>query len=119
VRKTKPLPIECVARGYISGSGWIGIPRHGKDLRHRAPAGPLRIEPAAVPIFTPATKAEEGHDENISYEKAAEIAGKEMTASARDATLKIYGRAAEYALGRGIIIADTKMEFGTLDGRWS
>jgi phosphoribosylaminoimidazole-succinocarboxamide synthase len=117
VRKTKPLPIECVARGYISGSGWIEYRDTGKICGVALPPGLLESNRLPFPIFTPATKAEEGHDENISFEKAAGIAGKEVTAAAREATLKIYARASEYALGRGIIIADTKMEFGTLDGQ--
>ena len=112
VRKTMPLPIECVARGYLSGSGWkeyrqsgtvCGIPLR-PGLQESA-----RLDP---PIFTPATKAETGHDENISEARAGEIVGGDVIARARDLTLAIYQRGAEYALTRGIIIADTKFEFG-------
>jgi phosphoribosylaminoimidazole-succinocarboxamide synthase len=117
VRKTKPLPIECVARGYVSGSGWAEYRETGKICGLALPPGLFESNRLPFPIFTPATKAEEGHDENISFEAAAKIAGPEATAAARETTLRIYSRAAEYALGRGIIIADTKMEFGTLDGR--
>lgn len=116
VKKTTPLPIECVARGYISGSGWIEYRDTGKVCGLALPPGLIESNRLPYPIFTPATKAEEGHDENISFEEASRIAGAEPAAAARSATLDIYSRAAEYALGKGIIIADTKMEFGTLDG---
>lgn len=116
VKKTSPLPIECVARGYISGSGWIEYRDTGKVCGLALPPGLIESNRLPYPIFTPATKAEEGHDENISFEEASRIAGAEPAAAARSATLDIYSRAAEYALGKGIIIADTKMEFGTLDG---
>lgn len=116
VKKTTPLPIECVARGYISGSGWIEYRDTGKICGLALPPGLIESNRLPYPIFTPATKAEEGHDENITFEEASRIAGAEPAAAARSATLDIYSRAAEYALGKGIIIADTKMEFGTLDG---
>lgn len=116
VKKTTPLPIECVARGYISGSGWIEYRDTGKVCGLALPPGLIESNRLPYPIFTPATKAEEGHDENITFEEASRIAGAEPAAAARSATLDIYSRAAEYALGKGIIIADTKMEFGTLDG---
>jgi phosphoribosylaminoimidazole-succinocarboxamide synthase len=117
VRKTNPLPIECVARGYISGSGWLEYRETGKICGMALPPGLMESNRLPYPLFTPATKAEEGHDENISFERASALAGAEVTAAAREMTIKIYSRAAEYALGRGIIIADTKMEFGTLDGQ--
>ncbi len=117
VRRTSPLPVECVARGYVSGSGWSEYSASGRICGIQLPPGLLESDRIPQPIFTPATKAEEGHDENISFEQAAEIAGAEEMESARAHTLKIYTRAAEIALDKGIIIADTKMEFGTADGR--
>ena len=117
VRRTKPLPIECVARGYVSGSGWNEYRESGKICGIALPPGLKESDRLHRPIFTPATKAEEGHDENIPFEKAAELAGKELAETARAATLKIYERASEIALDKGIIIADTKMEFGVEHGR--
>ncbi len=117
VRRTSPLPVECVARGYVSGSGWNEYSASGRICGIQLPPGLVESDRIPQPIFTPATKAEEGHDENIPFEKAAEIAGTEQMEAARGHTLQIYTRAAEIALDKGIIIADTKMEFGTVDGR--
>ena len=117
VKKTSPLPIECVARGYVSGSGWAEYKQNGQICGIRLPAGLTESERLPRPIFTPATKAEEGHDENITFERSAEIAGRQVMEEARATTLKIYGRASEIALDKGLIIADTKMEFGTIGGR--
>ncbi len=115
-RKTTPLPIECVARGYVSGSGWIEYRDGGKICGIPLPPGLKESERLPRTLFTPATKAEAGHDENISFETAAGIVGIETAEAARATTLKIYERASEIALDRGIIIADTKMEFGTTRG---
>jgi len=116
VRKTDPLPVECVARGYLSGSGLKDYNRTGMVCGHALPPGLRDSDKLPQPIFTPATKAESGHDENISEAQAAEILGADLAARLRDLTLTIYGRGVEYAATRGIIIADTKFEFG-LDGQ--
>src|SRR5687768_10298522 len=115
VRKTDPLPVECVARGYLSGSGLKDYNKTGMVCGHTLPPGLRDSDKLPAPIFTPATKAESGHDENISEAQAAEILGADLTSRLRDLTLEIYGRGVDYAKTRGIIIADTKFEFG-LDG---
>jgi phosphoribosylaminoimidazole-succinocarboxamide synthase len=112
VRKTNPLPVECVARGYLSGSGLKDYNRTGMVCGVPLPPGLRDSDRLPAPIFTPATKAETGHDENISEAQAAEIVGRDLTARLRDLTLAIYGSATDYAETRGIIIADTKFEFG-------
>ena len=112
VRKTEVFPVECVVRGYITGSGWKDYQRTGEICGHKLPPGLRESEQLAEPIFTPATKAETGHDENISEKTMAEIVGPEVTAELRDISLTLYKQAAEYARARGIIIADTKFEFG-------
>lgn len=112
VRKTDVFPVECVVRGYITGSGWKDYQKTGEVCGHKLPAGLRESEQLAEPIFTPATKAETGHDENISEAQMAEIVGPEVTAQLRDISLTLYKQAAEYARARGIIIADTKFEFG-------
>jgi phosphoribosylaminoimidazole-succinocarboxamide synthase len=114
VRKTKPLPIECVVRGYVSGSGWKDYRVTGKICDIPLPTGLGESDRLPEPIFTPATKAESGHDENISFEHAATLVGKEMAEKVRAVSLEIYRRAAAYAEPRGIIVADTKFEFGLL-----
>ena len=116
VRKTQPLPIECVARGYLSGSGWKEYRASGTVCGIVLPAGLRESEKLPVPIFTPATKAASGHDENISFERAAEILGRPLAEKVREVTLEIYRRAAAYAEPRGILLADTKFEFGQLNG---
>ncbi len=114
VRKTRPLPIECVVRGYVSGSGWKDYWATGKICSIALPAGLRESDRLPEPIFTPATKAASGHDENISFERAASLVGKELAERVRAVSLEIYRRAAAYAEPRGIILADTKFEFGLL-----
>ncbi len=117
VKKAKPLPVECIVRGYISGSGWKEYKKSGTVCGIPLPAGLVDSQKLPQPIFTPSTKAELGaHDENISFEQAVKILGAELAAKVRDLTLAVYSFGAEYAAKRGIIIADTKMEFGILDG---
>ncbi len=118
VRRTEVFPVECVVRGYLSGSGWKDYQRTGEVCGHKFPAALRESEQLAEPIFTPATKAETGHDENISEQGMADIVGRETTDFLRDVSLRIYQEASTYARGRGIIIADTKFEFGRdRDGR--
>jgi|ERR671938_1331307 phosphoribosylaminoimidazole-succinocarboxamide synthase len=112
VKRTDVFPVECVVRGYITGSGWKDYLRTGEVCGHRLPEGLRESEQLPEPIFTPATKAEEGHDENISEGRMSEILGPEVTATLRDISLRLYKEASEYARTRGIIIADTKFEFG-------
>jgi phosphoribosylaminoimidazole-succinocarboxamide synthase len=116
VKKARPLAIECVVRGYLTGSGWKDYQKTGCVCGLRLPPGLRDSSRLPEPLFTPATKAETGHDENISFEQACDITGTEIAAKARDLSLKIYSFAAEYALERGLIIADTKFEFGMVDG---
>lgn len=117
VKKSKPLAIECVVRGYLSGSGWNEYRESGKVCGILLPAGLKESSKLPEPIFTPATKAEEGHDENISFEHAAGIVGEKHAGEVRAYALAIYKKAAEYAETKGIIIADTKMEFGIYNGK--
>jgi phosphoribosylaminoimidazole-succinocarboxamide synthase len=112
VRRTSVFPVECVVRGYLVGSGWKDYLRTGEVCGHRLPENLRESEELPSPIFTPATKAEEGHDENISEQRMSEILGEEDTAFLRDTSLHLYNEAREYARTRGIIIADTKFEFG-------
>lgn len=113
VRKTRPLPVECVARGYIAGSGWNDYRRTGGICGIPLPAGLTESAKIPEPIFTPSTKAEQGvHDENISYDEVVKELGPALAGRVRDLTLEIYKRGAELAAARGIIIADTKFEFG-------
>jgi phosphoribosylaminoimidazole-succinocarboxamide synthase len=114
VRKTRPLPIECVVRGYVSGSGWKDYRATGKICGIALPAGLRESDRLPEPIFTPATKAVTGHDENISFEQAAELVGRELAERVREVSIEIYRRAAAYAEPRGILLADTKFEFGLL-----
>jgi phosphoribosylaminoimidazole-succinocarboxamide synthase len=115
VRKTKPLPVECVARGYLSGSGWKEYQATSKICGVPLPPGLIESDKLPEPIFTPATKAASGHDENIPFERAADMIGKELAEKVRDTTLELYRRASAYALPRGILLADTKFEFGLLN----
>ena len=117
VRKTQPLPIECVARGYVSGSGWKDYRTTGKICGLQLPAGLRESDRLPEPIFTPATKAATGHDENISFEYAASLIGKELAEKVRGVSLELYRRAAAYAEPRGVILADTKFEFGLLNNQ--
>jgi len=112
VRRTEVFPVECVVRGYLSGSGWKDYQRTGQVCGHQLAAGLRESEELAVPIFTPATKAETGHDENISERQMAAIVGQEVTEVLHAASLRIYQEASDYARSRAIIIADTKFEFG-------
>ena len=112
VRRAEMFPVECVARGYLSGSGWKEYQATGVVCGIPLPKGLRESDKLPEPIFTPATKATTGHDENIPFERAAEILGLELATKLRDLTLSIYNKAADYALQRGIIIADTKFEFG-------
>ena len=115
VKKAEVMPVECVVRGYLAGSGWKEYQEKGSVCGVALPKGLKNGSQLPEPLFTPATKAERGHDENITYEKAAEIVGEERAAKMKDGALAIYTKAREYALERGIIIADTKFEFGVID----
>ncbi|HEY0140015.1 MAG TPA: phosphoribosylaminoimidazolesuccinocarboxamide synthase [Thermoanaerobaculia bacterium] len=117
VKKCQVVPVECVARGYLVGSGLKEYKETGEVCGIRLPEGLTTASKLPEPIFTPATKEDTGHDINISFERMAEIVGLELATKLRDLTLSLYSEAAEYALTRGIIIADTKFEFGLLDGR--
>ena len=114
VWKTGPLPIECVVRGYVSGSGWKDYQKTGEICGIALPPGLRESDRLPEPIFTPATKAATGHDENISFERAASLIGTERARQVREVSLEIYSRAAAYAEPRGILLADTKFEFGLL-----
>ena len=116
VKKLKPLPIEAVVRGYIIGSGWKDYQRSGKVCGIELPKGLQQAQKLPQPIFTPATKAESGHDENIGFDEVERLIGKELAAKVRDVSIRLYQEASEYAAARGIIIADTKFEFGLDDG---
>jgi phosphoribosylaminoimidazole-succinocarboxamide synthase len=115
VRKTRPLPIECVVRGYVSGSGWKDYRATGKICGIALPAGLRESDRLPEPIFTPATKAVTGHDENIPFDQAAALIGRELAERVRNISIEIYRRAAQYAEPRGILLADTKFEFGLLN----
>jgi len=117
VKKAQPLAIECVVRGYLAGSGWKEYREHQTVCGIKLPPGLVESSELPTPIFTPATKAESGHDENIPFAQAAEIVGAEVAEQARAASVKLYRFARDYARRRGIIIADTKFEFGLLDGK--
>ena len=112
VRRAEVFPVECVVRGYLAGSGWRDYQRTGQVCGHELPRGLRESEQLAEPIFTPATKAKSGHDENISQQRMASIVGSEVAEFLRDVSLRLYQEASEYARSRGIIIADTKFEFG-------
>jgi phosphoribosylaminoimidazole-succinocarboxamide synthase len=114
VRKTQPLPIECVVRGYVSGSGWKDYRATGKICGIALPSGLRESDPLPEPIFTPATKAASGHDENISFDRAAALVGAAVAERVRSISIELYRRAAAYAEPRGVILADTKFEFGLL-----
>ena len=116
VRRTRPLPIECVVRGYLSGSGWKEYQRTGRVCGIELPAGLRESDRLRTPIFTPSTKAESGHDVNITEAEAGALVGPTLVAELRDLSLQAYGRGARHAEGLGIILADTKFEFGLADG---
>jgi phosphoribosylaminoimidazole-succinocarboxamide synthase len=115
VRKTSPLPVECVVRGYLSGSGWKEYKASHTVCGIELPAGYVESSKLAEPIFTPATKAEEGHDENISFETAASILGSDVAHAVREYSFALYNAAAERVAAKGLILADTKFEFGIDD----
>ena len=115
-RVADPVPIECVVRGYLSGSAWVEYQATGGISDIRLPDGLIESEQLPVPIFTPATKAVTGHDENISFAEMTGMIDAELAATLRDTSLHLYREAAEHALARGIILADTKFEFGLIDG---
>ena len=118
VRKAQPLPVECVVRGYLSGSGWKEYQTKGEVCGIRLPEGLVESSKLEEPVFTPATKAEAGvHDENISYERVVELVGRERADQVKTISISIYQRAREIAEGKGIIIADTKFEFGISGGK--
>ncbi len=117
VKKSQPLAIECVVRGYLAGSGWNEYRKHQTVCGIPLPAGLVESSELPEPIFTPATKAETGHDENISFDEAAKIVGVDIAEQARAASLRLYKFARDYARQRGILIADTKFEFGLFDGK--
>lgn len=118
VKKAKPLPVECIVRGYISGSGWKEYLKTGTVCGIKLPAGLKESEKLPEPIFTPSTKAGLGeHDENISFEKMKALVGENLAEKVRELSLKLYQRASDYAYGKGIIIADTKLEFGLYEDR--
>ena len=112
VRRAEVFPVECVVRGYLVGSGWKDYLRTGEVCGHRLASGLRESEELPEPLFTPSTKAEEGHDENISEDQVRDILGEQITAQLRDTSTQLYSEAREYARSRGIIIADTKFEFG-------
>ena len=112
VKKLKMLPIECIVRGYITGSGWKSYKENGTVCGIKLPDGLQESEKLPEPIFTPSTKAAEGHDENISFEETCKLIGEELATKVRDTAIEIYSKCAEYAATKGIIIADTKFEFG-------
>jgi phosphoribosylaminoimidazole-succinocarboxamide synthase len=117
VHKTEPVKIECVIRGYLAGSGWKEYKEKGTVCGIKLPAKLKSGSKLAEPMFTPSTKADAGHDENISFEKAADLVGMDTAEKMKQASLTIYSKARDYADARGIIIADTKFEFGMLDGK--
>ena len=117
VKKAQPLPIECVVRGYLAGSGWKEYREHQTVCGLSLPAGLQECSELPEPIFTPATKAETGHDENIPFSVAEKMVGPAIAAEARELSLRLYTTARDYARQRGIIIADTKFEFGIFDGK--
>lgn len=117
VKKAEPLPVECIVRGYLSGSGWKEYQSSGTVCGINLPAGLVDSSRLDEPVFTPSTKAEEGHDINISFDEMVKIVGKDIADQARGIALRVYGKAREMAEKKGIIIADTKMEFGIFEGK--
>ena len=117
VTRAQPLPIECVVRGYLAGSGWKDYQTTGAVCGHRLPAGLQQCQSLPAPIFTPATKATVGHDENIDFEATVALVGAAVAAQVRDLSIRLYQEGAAYAKTRGLLIADTKFEFGLLGGR--
>jgi phosphoribosylaminoimidazole-succinocarboxamide synthase len=114
-RRAEVIPLECVARGYLAGSGWAEYQRAGTVCGVRLPDEMAESAELDEPLFTPATKAASGHDENISFQRAADLVGSDVAERLRDVTLRLYGTARAHARSRGIILADTKFEFGFID----
>ena len=112
VKKLKMIPVECIVRGYITGSGWKSYQENGEVCGIKLPAGLKESQKLPEPIFTPTTKAAEGHDENITFEEMCDLIGKDLAEKVKSKTIEIYKKCADYALTKGIIIADTKFEFG-------
>jgi phosphoribosylaminoimidazole-succinocarboxamide synthase len=119
VRRAEMLPVECIVRGWLSGSGWKDYQRTGAVCGVDLPAGLRQSDKLPEPIFTPSTKATDGHDENITFDEAAELAGREILEEAAAISIAVYSRAAEAAASKGLIIADTKFELGFIDGKLS
>ncbi|OGW86646.1 MAG: phosphoribosylaminoimidazolesuccinocarboxamide synthase [Omnitrophica bacterium RIFCSPHIGHO2_02_FULL_46_11] len=117
VKRTVPFMAECVVRGYLTGSGWKDYLKTGSVCGHKLPRGLSQCQKLPTPLFTPATKATTGHDENISFEQMAKIVGEKNAEQLRSHSIDLYQRGAEYAASKGIIVADTKFEFGDLDGK--
>ena len=117
VKKAKPFLIECVVRGYITGSGWKDYLKTGSVCGHKLPKGLKQCDKLPKPLFTPATKAASGHDENISFKEAAKIVGKKSAEDLRAFSIDLYEKGADYAASKGILMADTKFEFGLYDGK--
>ncbi|HDY66838.1 MAG TPA: phosphoribosylaminoimidazolesuccinocarboxamide synthase, partial [Candidatus Scalindua sp.] len=117
VKKVEVIPVECVVRGYLAGSGWKEYKESGTVCKIKLPANLKESEKLPEPIFTPATKATSGHDENISFEEVVKIIGKELAEELRQKSIEIYKKASEYALTRGIIICDTKFEWGKYENK--
>lgn len=116
VKRAKPFPVECIVRGYVTGSGWKDYQKTGAICGHVLPKDLKQCQKLPKPIFTPSTKAEVGHDENISREEAAKLVGKDIAEKLEELSIKIYQTGADYAETKGILIADTKFEFGLLNG---
>lgn len=117
VHRAKPLPVECVVRGFLAGSGWKDYLKTGKVCGHMLPAGLQQCEELAEPLFTPATKATVGHDMNISFQETVELVGKDIADKVRDLSIRIFKEGVKFAKTKGILIADTKFEFGLLNGK--
>ena len=117
VRKTKPLAVECVVRGYLAGSGWKEYQESQSVCGIKLPAGLKLASQLPEPIFTPATKSDEGHDLNIDWNECCRILGQDIATKARDLSLEVYSAGSDHARQRGIIVADTKFEFGIVDGK--
>lgn len=117
VKRAKPLPIECVIRGFLAGSGWKDYQATGSVCGHKLPKGLKQCQELAKPLFTPATKATEGHDLNIDFAETVKLVGRKTASAVRDLSLKIYSTGVRYAKTRGILIADTKFEFGIFNGK--
>ena len=117
VKKVEVIPVECIVRGYLAGSGWKEYKEHGTVCKINLPDNLKESDKLPEPIFTPSTKAESGHDENISFEEAAKITGRKLAEEIRQKSIEIYKKASEYAMTRGIIISDTKFEWGKYEGK--